>query len=91
MSFAASRGHGRVVRTLLDLGADPKVYSNDGQTASDIAYSNEYHAVSSHQFFCQLLVTLNRTVNNKKKCTFYLSVDVFSTKVLIGDTIFYVS
>ena len=26
-----------------------------------------------------------------KKCTFYLSVNVFSTKVLIGDTIFYVS
>ena len=24
----------------------------------------------------------------KKKCTFYLSVNVFSTKVLIGDTIF---
>ena len=24
-------------------------------------------------------------------CTFYLSVNVFSTKVLIGDTIFYVS
>ena len=26
-----------------------------------------------------------------KKCTFYLSVNVFSAKVLIGDTIFYVS
>ena len=25
---------------------------------------------------------------NVKKCTFYLSVNVFSTKVLIGDTIF---
>ena len=27
----------------------------------------------------------------KKKCTFYLSVNVLSTKVLIGDTVFYVS
>ena len=27
----------------------------------------------------------------KKKCTFYLSVNVLSTKVLIGDTIFYVA
>ena len=27
------------------------------------------------------------TMEGKKKCTFYLSVNVFSTKVLIGDTI----
>ena len=30
----------------------------------------------------------NNRLKKKKKCTFYLSVNVFSTKVLIGDTIF---
>lgn len=46
LSFAASRGHGKVVRTLLDHGADPKISTNDGQTASDIAYSSDYSRLS---------------------------------------------
>ena len=36
-------------------------------------------------------MNVKKSINNyevKKKCTFYLSVNVFSTKVLIGDTIF---
>ena len=39
----------------------------------------------------QNLVYINFRLQNLyiyKKCTFYLSVNVFSTKVLIGDTIF---
>lgn len=50
LSFAASRGHGRVVRTLLDHGADPKIYSSDGQTASDIAYSSDYPRVCIYMY-----------------------------------------
>ena len=38
----------------------------------------------------QFLKILHVQKKNKKS-TFYLSVNVFSTKVLIGDTIFYVS
>ena len=46
LSWAASKGHGRVVRALLDHGADPKIYSNDGQSPSDIAYSSDHPRVS---------------------------------------------
>ena len=46
LSWAASKGYGRVVRALLDHGADPKIYSNDGQTPSDIAYSSDHPRVS---------------------------------------------
>ena len=39
---------------------------------------------------CSNCITVPRLVSMivKKKCTFYLSVNVFITKVLIGDTIF---
>ncbi|KAL9973262.1 hypothetical protein ACROYT_G019691 [Oculina patagonica] len=46
LSWAGSRGHGRVVRTLLDHKADPKIYSNDGQTPSDIAYSSDFPRIA---------------------------------------------
>jgi len=46
LSWAASRGHGRVVRILLDHQADSKIYSNDGQTPSDIAYSSDFPRIS---------------------------------------------
>ena len=45
LSWAASRGHGRVVRILLDHQADSKIFSNDGQTPSDIAYSSDFPRV----------------------------------------------
>lgn len=46
LSWAASRGHGRVVRILLDHKADSKIFSNDGQTPSDIAYSSDFPRIS---------------------------------------------
>ena len=46
LSWAASRGQGRLVRILLDRKADVKLYSSDGQSPSDIAYTNGYTTVS---------------------------------------------
>ena len=45
--MAAMRGHGRLARILLDHNADPKIYTNDGQSPSDIAYSHGHNTVSS--------------------------------------------
>jgi hypothetical protein len=47
LSWAASRGHGRLIRVLLDHKADPKLYSLDGQAPSDIAQSGGYPIVST--------------------------------------------
>ena len=48
------------------------------------------NTVESTELLVYILQHINRR-KSLKKCTFYLSVNVFSTKVLIGDTIFYVS
>ena len=52
--MAAQRGHGRLVRILLDHKANPKLYTNDGQAPSDIAYSHGFTTVSNkdiHEHF----------------------------------------
>ena len=58
LSWAANRGHGRVVRILLEHGADPKIYSNDGQVPSDLAYSSEHHRVSNQKFFHEICLKI---------------------------------
>lgn len=58
LSWAANRGHGRVVRILLEHGADPKIYSNDGQAPSDLAYSSEHHRVSNQKFFHEICLKI---------------------------------
>ena len=50
LSWAASKGHGRLIRVLLDHKADPKLYTLDGQSPSDIAYSSGYHTVSKQKY-----------------------------------------
>lgn len=46
LGWAASRGHGRVVRMLLDKNANPKQYTNDGQSAEDLAYDGGFTIIA---------------------------------------------
>lgn len=46
LCWAASRGHGRVVRMLLDANANPKQYTNDGQSAEDLAYDSGFTIIA---------------------------------------------
>ena len=57
------------------------------------AHSNLIHVTDlelSNSTFKKVRHVFHQIIYRKKK-HFYLSVNVFSTKVLIGDTIFYVS
>ena len=59
---------------------------------SSVAPSNYKKKRNKIDEFCYILaITLGREKTSEKKKALYLSVNVLSTKVLIGDTIFYVS
>ncbi|XP_028409342.1 ankyrin repeat, SAM and basic leucine zipper domain-containing protein 1-like [Dendronephthya gigantea] len=46
LGWAASRGKGRIVRMLLDENANPRLYTNDGQSAEDLAYDGGFTVVA---------------------------------------------
>ena len=60
LSWAATRGHGRVVRVLLQNSADPTKMNTHGQQPADIALAAGFPEVSIKQFFTFLKIIYTR-------------------------------